>query len=332
MSSIKTLCGYFKDTFAYAGEVHKECGKPTLLVLCDMAFCLVFRGITPAQYRHFGTFVQKPSERGGHLTHSLQNKMQKKYENIPRYGILYRNKYYFYRVYSDFFDRSCYRTDNITADEMRELLSRDGRFIYKPLEGSFGEGVKIYRGTDLGSAEQAVAFVRGLQPGVLEQLIPQHEALAAMYPDAVNPIRVVTLYKDEVCHYIYGTLTLGVGHEFANASDDALFALIDVKTGEVITDAVDYSHNEYKTHPSTGAAFMGFKIPMWDKVLKMLEKAASRVPEMRYLSWDIAMTPTGPVIIEGNDEGGFTGFQFYNFTKFGVDTKTAKLIKPFLED
>lgn len=332
MSIIKTLGGYFKETFAYADEIHRECGKPKLFILCDMAFCLVFRTITPAQYRHFGTFLQKPSERGGHLTHPLQNKMQKKYENIPRYGILYRNKYYFYRVYSDFFDRSCYRSDSITEDEMKELLSRDGRFIYKPLEGSFGDGVKVYsfKGNDL--AGQAVNFVRKLQPGVLEQLIPQHRALSELYPGAVNPVRVVTLYKDEVCNYIYGTLTIGVSHEFANASNDALFALIDVKTGEVITDAVDYDHNDYKFHPSTGKPFKGFKIPMWDEVLKMLAKAAARVPEMRYLSWDIAITPTGPVLIEGNDEGGFTGFQFYNFARQGIDTKTAKLIKPFLKD
>ena len=95
---------------------------------------------------------------------------------------------------------------------------------------------------------------------------------------------------------------------------------------------MDYSHNDYKTHPTTGVVFKGFVIPMWDKVLSMLGSAAARVPEMRYLSWDIAMTPTGPVLIEGNDEGGFSGFQFYNFARQGVDTKTAKLIKPFLKD
>ncbi len=34
--------------------------------------------------------------------------------------------------------------------------------------------------------------------------------------------------------------------------------------------------------------------------LALLEDVVRRIPEIRYVGWDIAMTPDGPAVIEGN--------------------------------
>ena len=45
---------------------------------------------------------------------------------------------------------------------------------------------------------------------------------------------------------------------------------------------------------------VGMRIPMWDKVLEVVTKAAKRIPQIRYVGWDIAITNSSIEIIEGN--------------------------------
>ena len=45
----------------------------------------------------------------------------------------------------------------------------------------------------------------------------------------------------------------------------------------------------------------------------MALKAALEVPEVRYVGWDIAITPNGPVIMEGNEYPSYGLVQYYLF-------------------
>ena len=42
------------------------------------------------------------------------------------------------------------------------------------------------------------------------------------------------------------------------------------------------------------------KIPMWDRVLEVVTEAAKKIPQIRYIGWDIAVTNDGVEFIEGN--------------------------------
>lgn len=104
-------------------------------------------------------------------------------------------------------------------------------------------------------------------------------------------------------------MTIGYKKKIANVSANSIFTLVNVKTGQVSTDGCDYNDNIYIVHPETGIHFKGFQIPMWYEVLKILERAAARVPQIGYVGWDVAITEDGPVIIEGNNDGGYVGYQ-----------------------
>ena len=53
---------------------------------------------------------------------------------------------------------------------------------------------------------------------------------------------------------------------------------------------------------------------MWEQVIEMLRKAAVRVPEIGYVGWDIAITETGPILIEGNNDGGYIAYQLFELS------------------
>ena len=45
---------------------------------------------------------------------------------------------------------------------------------------------------------------------------------------------------------------------------------------------------------------MGFKIPYWDEILVLTEKAALKNISNKSIGWDIAITEKGPFLLEGN--------------------------------
>mgnify|MGYP003150504758 FL=1 len=56
----------------------------------------------------------------------------------------------------------------------------------------------------------------------------------------------------------------------------------------------------HKLHPDSGYPIADFQLPMFDEVIAFVDKVARHVPQVKYVGWDIAVTPDGPVLIEGN--------------------------------
>lgn len=50
-------------------------------------------------------------------------------------------------------------------------------------------------------------------------------------------------------------------------------------------------------------------------------QAARVVPQVAYVGWDVAITESGPVLIEGNHYGGVGGNQFCLLTRRKTGTK-----------
>ena len=50
---------------------------------------------------------------------------------------------------------------------------------------------------------------------------------------------------------------------------------------------------------------LGFQVPQWDDVVQLVTEAAGVTPQLRYDSWDIAVTDRGVLLIEGNWDAEF---------------------------
>ncbi|MGH7523170.1 MAG: sugar-transfer associated ATP-grasp domain-containing protein [Gemmatimonadales bacterium] len=53
-------------------------------------------------------------------------------------------------------------------------------------------------------------------------------------------------------------------------------------------------------HPVTGVRFHGQRVPDWDDAVALVTRGQLLIGELRSIGWDIAMTPQGPMILEGN--------------------------------
>ena len=55
-----------------------------------------------------------------------------------------------------------------------------------------------------------------------------------------------------------------------------------------------------ETHPDTGLAVAGLRLPYWEEACALVCAVAPRFIPLRALGWDVALTPTGPVLVETN--------------------------------
>jgi hypothetical protein len=53
-------------------------------------------------------------------------------------------------------------------------------------------------------------------------------------------------------------------------------------------------------HPATGVDFEGFQLPCWQEAVDLVLRCARLFLPLRTIGWDVALTPQGPVIVEGN--------------------------------
>jgi len=191
----------------------------------------------------------------------------------------------------------CGQKYNNTREEYETFLSKNPKFILKPLNGSGGHGIKL---ETCDSVPEGVYEYCKKHNACIEELIIQHDSLSRLFPYSVNTIRIFT-YKSKV---VGAVLRVGTGKSFLdNASSGGLFAPIDLSIGVVIDGAFTFEVTEKViTHPDTKIVFPGFVIPYWNECKKIVMEAAELVSGIPLVGWDVAVTNAGPVLIEANSE------------------------------
>ena len=309
-----------------AKKVSQESKRAYLTCLADIIWCGIVYGASPNNYNKFDFYRIDATKRATYVTNRISNRMIQKY-NHPDYRPLFEDKDVFAEKFSDVFRRDWLLFPNCTQQAYKSFVANKSRFICKPLDGSQGLGIEVIDG-HIPSYQELVDRLSG-NSYILEEYIVQHEALDAYYADAINCIRIITVLKNGKVYPVVANITFSAGHQIANASFGGITCEIDISTGEVVTDGGAYGHQLYKNHPCTNVPFKGFVIPYWDKILTMLDDIGSRIPEVGYVGWDVAIAQDGPIVIEGNTSPGYTFFQIPQLlpNQIGVMDKYA----PFLD-
>ena len=157
--------------------------------------------------------------------------------------------------------------------------------------------------------------VKELGQGVIEEFIIQHEDLQRLNPAAVNIVRFYSIVTPGGTYIFAPVLTTSITMEISNGCQDALTMLADIRTGKVLTFAVDQNNTvDYREHPVTRVPFEGFQIPYWQETIDMMAKALPLASKISNIGWDVAITPEGPIIIEANTIPGFNTAQYRGFS------------------
>jgi len=288
----------------YFKQLNQEEGN-----IFDVIWCSVRYGASPNNYYEFGFKNLSPSQRATYVTNRFSEKMIRKFNN-PKYVDIFEDKTRFAENFSEFFGRKWISTEQLTIDKLQEFTDsiKGDRVIYKPVGNAQGQGIQILDG--IHDVKKLFEIINDLnESAIVEEWIQQHPDMSRIYPDAINCLRIITAHSNGKTMFLAGGVTWGNGKQIANASASGFVSPVDFETGILQKPGADFYGHVYKMHPLTGESIVGIKLPFWKETIAMLEKAAAKIPQIGYVGWDVAITPDGPIIIEGNTTPGYKYYQ-----------------------
>jgi hypothetical protein len=231
--------------------------------------------------------------------------MLKAYD-IPQPGIL------FFFDNNKFYDSTNTPISDETVNE--KLRTADAsRLFVKPRFGIGGKGIYVFTKTGNGYAGEnntvldAAFLERELKDTayIIQEGLVQDETINTIYPHSVNTFRVVTECIDGKVRILYAILRMGSGgQQVDNASSGGLYTKVDSTTGTLADFTYTTNQSIFHSHPDTGFVFKNARIEKWQQVKALALEVALKFREIKYLGWDIAITPQGPVVIELNHRPG----------------------------
>lgn len=210
------------------------------------------------------------------------------------------------------------------AAQLEALLRELGecRLCFKLLEGLGGEGfvaaeVRVRAGAvalrrlPAGADFQEVAtfYTEHLQPRVaggllIERYLEQHPQLAALNPSSLNTLRIWVLRHEAQVRVLGMVLRIGrQGEVVDNTHNGGILAPVDLASGRLAKAKTgDLFPDTFSRHPDSGVQLEGQAVPHFDACLALAGEALRVFPQAHFAGLDMAVTETGPVIVELNLE------------------------------
>ena len=293
----------FKKMFEKIDAIHEKTGKNKFKLFCDMMICTVKYGAGYNDYIIFEFYNMKAKERKTYLTR-IKNKKLVTMLNDEKYARIFDEKNLFDKKFAEFMGREVIDLADIGYEEFEKFVNGKDEFFAKPYIGESGKGIEKIKVTDFADTKELWNYVMREDKnfGVIEEVVIQHPDAARIYPNSLNCLRVVTLVHEGKPNILYAVFKMGNNGGFVdNLENGGLACHFDLDKGEIIGQGHTSALINYDAHPATGIKFVGYKLPYMDEVKEMVKKAAMKLPEFRYVGWDVCLTPNGPAIIEGND-------------------------------
>ena len=131
---------------------------------------------------------------------------------------------------------------------------------------------------------------------LVQTMLTDHEQLSSYSDDRdISTLRIITCRFNEHIHVVHAMLEVAIKHTMHWARYD-----VDVATG--ILQLANDSSNDAE-FPSD------FTIPFWPRACKYVQDAHRSFDLIKTVSWDVCISPEGPVIIEGNSGWGLSAPQ-----------------------
>lgn len=225
--------------------------------------------------------------------------------NPKNHRHLLENKIDFYEAYKTFVIHATCTLDDIinnNSNAQRVLRNPTGKIVIKNSLGQCGWNVEIVYSKDF-TRESLIKHMKSKKYNLAEEFIIQHSELAKLSNSGVNTVRIITqLDRKNIVNILGARLRVSVNNHVDNLASGNMAAAVDIITGQVIGPGVfsDITKSDVTSHPVSGIILMGFEIPLWEKCLDLVNKAALHRPENRSIGWDVVITEKGPELLEGN--------------------------------
>lgn len=229
---------------------------------------------------------------------------------IPHTKTLFK---YFERKFYNVFEEQISETE---VENVFKNLNADRIFV-KPSVGLQGMDIDLFVRNNNGFGDQngnrlnkEYFFNLKSRFYLVEQGIEQHDSINEIYPDAVNSIRIITKTINDQTEILVAFLKAGRFGAYVDNSRDSIGIKIDIDSGKLDKFAYAFDLSRLTHHSDTGFEFSKGTIPYWSIIKNSVTKYARMFSFVKYIGWDIAITPEGFNVIEINRSPGLRMVQY----------------------
>jgi hypothetical protein len=204
-------------------------------------------------------------------------------------------------------------------DVMMELFRQNPScntfFIKKTYASSGGKNIYILSAGDLVSDDHSIGGIYSdivSSAFVFHERVRQHAEMNRLNPASLNTIRFDTFTdKEGNTEIISGILKMSTTNvPVDNLSTGGCGVGVDLDAGRLRKTGFGkmklYGARVLTEHPVTRVRFEGFSIPYLKEAIEMVVRAATLMPALRLVGWDVGISEDGPVLIEGNSDYGIS--------------------------
>lgn len=162
----------------------------------------------------------------------------------------------------------------------------------------------------------------------IQEPITCHPTIAALHPDSVNTLRVMTYRWREELRVLPMLMRIGCGKSAVdNAHAGGIFIGV-TDQGVLAPSALTEFNERFTRHPDTGIEFGGYQIFGAEKVIEAAKRMHKTMPQVGIVSWDFTVGKDGkPLVIEANIKGGSIWLPQMANGVPGFDDATAGILR-----
>lgn len=204
--------------------------------------------------------------------------------------------------------------DTMETVRLEQLNTRgDAEWFCKPLTGIGGMGsfcLDIKGGRLFIDGQEACIGALGQRLRgryLLQERLVQHARMAELHPTSINTLRLVTFRSRHRIGLISANIRAGTnGNVVDNWHSGGIVVGVDHAKGTLAPEGFfkPGCGGRVRKHPNTGVVFEGFEVPQYGACVDMVKAIHSHFYGIHSIGWDLVITPSGPVVIEGNDDWG----------------------------
>lgn len=230
-----------------------------------------------------------------------------------------------------------------TPQELRDFLRAVDRPLFgKPLGGYHSLGCVSIDSVDRGTDSVELAYggrlplqslleyilKTGRSGYLFQERLRPHRDLAERFGPTLSTVRMVVLLTSDGPELLHAACKIPRGRNVAdNFWRGNMAGAVDERTGRVtrVVSGVGIDQVQHTHHPDTGMSLVGMTLPRWREAVDTCLEASACMPGLRTQSWDVAITERGPVLIEVNSKGNFSGPQIASGKGFRDEVYEAHL-------
>lgn len=302
---------YFRRTAKELKMLSKREGIALPYIWWDFAKASIVHGAILNHYVRGQMYKLKGCERKKSLTY---RRILKTYDRcndknfIPRLN----NKHLFNAHFHNFVNRSWLYSREMNFDEFNALCDKCSTLIIKPEDGVEGFGIRKCHPPQEVTERKALFNELVSISCMVEECIENHPGMV-FNNTSVNTVRAHSMIDSNGdVHILKMLLRAGVGDTVVdNYARGGCVYELDTQSGHIISPSLKKNGEEVRVHPGSDIYVLGRQVPKWAEVVEAVKSAHKELPQCRFIGWDVAVTPTGIELIEGNHNPDYEFFEFF---------------------